>query len=93
MKSDTQTLPSFPAKITDPRYRWYRKLYGTKARELDAVDPGDLRERVARRIEKYIDRDARGRHKLIEEAHRRTTRMVLAQLKEGGNLAEERNER
>jgi hypothetical protein len=79
-ESDTVYLPSFPAKTTDPRYRWYRKQYGIKAWELDAMDPGELRSRVASHIEKYIDRGAWDRHKYIEEAQRRSTKMVADQL-------------
>lgn len=53
---DLPGLPSFPAKPSDPRYRWYREQYGEKAWELDAMDPNDLRARVDSAISQYVDR-------------------------------------
>ena len=77
-KNDTAKLPSFAAKSQDSRYAEYRKKYGDKAWELDAMDPVKLRQRVAAHIDKYIDRDAWKRHKIVEEAERQTTERVAA---------------
>jgi len=47
--------PPNPAKITDPRSRWYISEFGSESWELDALKPGDL-ERIVRNIaEEYID--------------------------------------
>ena len=79
---DTSSLPSFPAKKQDPRYAWYRKNYGAKAWELDAMDPNQLRERVETWVQGYVDAAAWERHKVIEEAQRKTTKMVAAKMAE-----------
>jgi len=81
-EEDTPDLPSFNAdtKNKDPRYHWYVERYGRHAWELDAMDPTDLRQRVASEIKHYIDTAAWERHKVSEEAQRNTTKMVAAQL-------------
>ena len=53
--SDLPGLPSFKAKPSDPRYRWYKTRYGEDAWELDALDPNILRTRVEEAILGYID--------------------------------------
>jgi hypothetical protein len=70
------------AKIQDPRYAWYRKNYGERAWELDAMDPQALRNRVESYVIEYIDADAWERHKVIEAAQRNTTKMVAAKMAE-----------
>lgn len=42
----SETLPSIPAKKLDKRYRSFVNRYGTSARELDALKPNILGERV-----------------------------------------------
>jgi hypothetical protein len=50
-------LPHFDArtKTADARYRWFVERYGRRCWELDAMDPNDLRDRVRKEIESYID--------------------------------------
>lgn len=50
LEHDRHTLPTFPAKRTDTRYKWFKARYGTKACELDALPPPQLRERVEKQI-------------------------------------------
>ncbi|CAN5734879.1 hypothetical protein BH23CHL2_BH23CHL2_15920 [soil metagenome] len=51
-------LSKFPAKKSDPRYRWYVKSYGDTAWELDALDPRILRDALEEAIREHIDIDA-----------------------------------
>ena len=57
LKADTARLPHFDArtKSGDARYRWFVERYGRRCWELDAMDPNDLRDRVRKEIERYID--------------------------------------
>src|SRR6476660_5967020 len=57
MRAHTRELPSFPAtdKLKDPRYKWFRNNYGDRCWELDAMDPGDLRDRVENAIREQIE--------------------------------------
>jgi hypothetical protein len=76
IEDDIDDLPPFEAKSQDPRYRWYVENYGDEAWELDAMDPNELRERVQREIERYVNRADWRRHKQIEKAQRETTKKI-----------------
>jgi len=47
--------PTNPAKITDPRAKWYIREYGNKSWEVDALNPKILNELVEKNVEKLID--------------------------------------
>ena len=49
--------PPNPAKITDPRAKWYKAEYGDMSWELDALNPGVLIELTELGIRRYIDID------------------------------------
>jgi hypothetical protein len=49
--------PPNPAKATDSRFASYRKKYGTKSWELDAIPPPQLVKIAREAIERYIDDD------------------------------------
>lgn len=49
--------PTNPAKIKDPRAKWYIKEYGNKSWELDALRPDVLEELIKSAIESIIDVD------------------------------------
>lgn len=49
--------PPNPAKISDPRARWYIEQYGQSSWELDALRPEVLRDIVERGIQRHIDLD------------------------------------
>lgn len=49
--------PPNPAKETDKRYAEYRKLYGDKCWELDALPPERLALLVEKTIQEYVDKD------------------------------------
>ena len=47
--------PPDPAKITDPRAKWYIEQYGDKSWELDALRPEVLAALVTKNVESVID--------------------------------------
>jgi len=49
--------PPNPAKITDPRAKWYIAEQGSQSWELDALRPSLLEEIVRKKVEHYIDLD------------------------------------
>lgn len=49
--------PKNPAKITDPRAKWYLKEHGNKSWEVDALDPETLHKIVKKNVEELIDMD------------------------------------
>lgn len=49
--------PPNPAKISDPRAKWYIGKYGNTSWEVDALNPKTLNEIVKDNVEKYIDLD------------------------------------
>jgi hypothetical protein len=73
-------LPSFPAKRTDSRYRWFVDRYGTRCWELDAMNPNDLRARVEAHIRAYIDWEAWERCRLAEEAEKDSINQVVGEM-------------
>lgn len=67
--------PPNPAKITDPRAKWYIQKYGNKSWELDALEPkvlirlateGILCYLDEEKYEEYVDREKREKQALIE---------------------------
>jgi len=81
--TDLPGLPSFEAKPADPRYKWYRSRFGEDAWELDALDPGILRDRVQAAIENYIDQKMWERMKIVESAELATVERVAMALRAG----------
>ena len=49
--------PPNPAKITDPRAKWYIKTYGEKSWELDALEPKVLMSLTEKTIKHYLDEE------------------------------------
>lgn len=49
------SLPPNPAKITDPRAKWYIKEFGKVSWELDAIDALELRKIAKKAILQYLD--------------------------------------
>jgi hypothetical protein len=73
-------LPSFPAtdKRKDPRYEWFRRRFGDRCWELDAMDPNDLRDCVESAILELIEPKAWKRCETINEAERHSLETILA---------------
>jgi hypothetical protein len=72
-------LPSFPAsdKRKDPRYRWFRASYGTRCWELDAMDPGELRDCVEMAIAELIEPTAWHRCEVVNQAEQESLKTIL----------------
>jgi hypothetical protein len=68
----TDALPSFSVetKRGDPRYAWFKRNYGDRCWELDAMNPNDLRRRLRNEIIRRIDMDAWARCQAVEKAER-----------------------
>ena len=49
-------LPHAPAKVKDPRAKWYIREFGHEAWEVDALGKELMREELSKAIEKLIDR-------------------------------------
>ena len=49
------TPPPNPAKITDPRAKWYIQKHGNTSWEVDALNPKVLHELVRKNVEALID--------------------------------------
>lgn len=47
--------PPNPAKITDPRAKWYIQQFGPVSREVDALPPDVLLNKVEMKIQQLID--------------------------------------
>lgn len=58
--------PENPAKISDPRAKWYIEKYGNKSWELDALTPQTLTTIVEQSIMEYLDEDEYNRMLKIE---------------------------
>lgn len=52
---DRYNPPKNPAKLTDPRSKWYIEKYGYSSWEVDALDPKKLNKLVSDKIESEID--------------------------------------
>jgi hypothetical protein len=68
----TDALPSFSVdtKRRDPRYAWFKRNYGDRCWELDAMNPNDLRRRLRSEIIRRIDLDAWAHCQTAEAAER-----------------------
>jgi hypothetical protein len=90
-RADTVGLVSFPAsdKARDPRYAWFVRNYGDRCWELDAMNPNDLRMKVAAAITGLLDVAAWKICKQAEAAQVETFRTVLTAMKRhvGANLS------
>jgi hypothetical protein len=73
------TLPWFHAdeKRRDPRYAWYRREYGLKCWEVDALSPVDLRQAVTDAITDCLDVAAWNRAEITEAAERESLVSIL----------------
>jgi hypothetical protein len=68
----TDALPSFSVetKSRDPRYAWFKRNYGDRCWELDAMNPNDLRQRLQSEIIRRIDIAAWAHCQAVEKAER-----------------------
>jgi len=78
-REHVRELPSFPAtdKRKDPRYRWFCARYGKRCWELDAMDPGELRECVENAIVELIEPVAWKRCEAVNKAERESLQTII----------------
>ena len=78
-QTDIYDLPSFEAKTKrgDPRFKWFRKKYGKKCYELDALSPNVLRQVVRSELEEIIDEEKWLRMEIIEKAEKESLEEVM----------------
>ncbi|HEB13551.1 MAG TPA: hypothetical protein ENI13_01070 [candidate division CPR3 bacterium] len=79
--------PSNPAKITDPRAKWYIEEYGDNSWEVDALNPKTLNELVEKNVEDLIDMELFEKKIRKEERDKKKTRKSWKDLQnyEGDN--------
>jgi hypothetical protein len=72
-------LPSFPLadKQNDPRHAWFKRHYGRRCWELDAMDPNHLRDCVEQEIRKLIEPVAWERCEVVNAAEQESLRTIL----------------
>lgn len=63
--------PSNPAKITDPRAKWYIQRFGNVSWEVDALTPDVLHKTVKKSVEKIIDMKLFNKVKTQEETDKK----------------------
>jgi hypothetical protein len=75
----TAALPSFSVetKRRDPRYAWFKRNYGARCWELDAMNPNDLRQHLRNEIIRRIDLDAWAHCQTAEAAERESLNAYL----------------
>jgi hypothetical protein len=64
-------------KNKDSRFKWFVSNFGYDCRELDALDPNELRNRVTAKIKEYIDEETWERYKATEKAEIETLEKVF----------------
>jgi len=78
-------LPPQKIKPSDPRAARFRKMYGNKCVELDALPPDALRRRVREAIEGLIDWEVWSRAITVEEAERESITRIVTNMTMGRN--------
>lgn len=71
------SLPPDPAKITDPRAKWYIKNHGKHSWEVDALPPPVLHGIVEKQLVKLIDMEAFEKALDEEEEHKDKLKKLL----------------
>ena len=82
-REQVSDLPSFPAPTSakDPRFNWFRRNYGRRCWELDAMDPNDLRDCVEKAIIELIEPVAWKRCEVVNRAEQESLRTILQKWK------------
>ncbi len=75
-------LPPIMAKESDPRFHWFKRTYGDKATELDALPPAILKALAERAILENIDVEKWRKTERIEREERRKIKEIVQKLRE-----------
>lgn len=86
-REHTRALPAFPAsdKKKDPRFKWFTVNYGDRCWELDAMDPGELRDCVEEAIIDLIEPSAWRRCEVVNSAEQESLKSILKGWKGGAS--------
>ena len=68
---DEYDPPPNPAKLTDPRSRWYLDKHGDTSWEVDALPPDTLHEIIGKEVEELIDMSLFNSMIKLEEKHKK----------------------
>lgn len=80
-------LPPLRVKSSDPRAHEFVRHHGSKAVELDALPPTELRARLEKAISGEVERDSWDRALAVEQAHRETTELIMEAFAGAGGTA------
>lgn len=70
--------PPNPAKETDSRSGEYKRRFGNKSWELDALDPNYIDRLISKSVEPYIDRDKMNERHSVEREGRQELEVIAA---------------
>ncbi len=73
---DLYGLPSRPGKVKDPNAAAFKRQYGDRCVELDAMPPNTMRALVREKLESYMDPEKLRQLKLAEREERRGLREI-----------------
>jgi hypothetical protein len=74
---DDFILPPLRIKASDTRAAAFRRKFGNRCVELDALPPEELRSRVRQAIERHIEEEAWGRALAIEKAEQESITSIV----------------
>jgi hypothetical protein len=77
---DEFNLPPLRIKTSDTRAAAFRREFGNRCVELDALPPEELRSRVRQAIEGQIDEETWGRALAIEKAEQESIASIVGRL-------------
>jgi hypothetical protein len=75
---DAFNLPPLRIKTSDTRAAAFRREFGNRCVELDALPPEELRSRVRQAIQEHIEEEAWGRALAIEKAEQESITSIVA---------------
>ena len=78
-------LPPLRVKPSDSRAAGFRRKFGNRCVELDALPPDELRRRIRKAIESHIDWEAWSRALAVEEAEKESIENFVGRWKAGRN--------
>jgi hypothetical protein len=81
-------LPPLRVKMTDSRAKTFKRQYGSKCVELDALPPTELRRRIKDAVECLIDWDVWNRAITVEEAEKTSIEQIVNRIDMGRNSEE-----
>jgi hypothetical protein len=78
-------LPPLRVKPTDSRAKRFKREYGSKCVELDALPPNELRRRIKEAVDDLIDWEAWNRAMNVEAAEKESLTKIVTRMNRGRN--------